>query len=142
MKINPPSALFLAVQKELEHVYEISTNRDRHTIALVTALLLKICADAGVSTIADDPRVIGAVAVLLAAVSDHLKVRVEAKKSGFFSGLLSVRPVFNSTSKAVDRAKNALNDAIHQAWIEAEGRDPRDDDAYHDQFSALTGMAP
>ena len=65
------------------------------------------------------------------------------KKTGpLFSGLLSIRPAFNSTSEAVDKAKNALNTAIHEAWIEAEGRDPRNDDAYHDEFCAITGTAP
>jgi hypothetical protein len=71
-----------------------------------------------------------------------LKVRVDAEKTGFFSGLLFVRPVFNHTSEAVDKATYALNNAIHEAWIEAKGRDPRNDDAYHDEFCAITGMAP
>jgi hypothetical protein len=142
MKINPPSASFLAVQDALQRVYEISSNRDRRTIAFVTAVLTKACGDASVTTIADNPRVVAAVAALLAAVTDHLKVRVDAEKTGFLSGLLFTRPAFNRTSEVVDRAKNALNDAMHQAWIEAEGRDPRNDDAYHDEFCALTGMAP
>jgi hypothetical protein len=56
--------------------------------------------------------------------------------------LLFIRPVFNRTREAVDKAKNALNDAIHEAWIEAGGRDPRNDDDYHNEFCAITGMDP
>lgn len=142
MNINPPSASFLAVQKELEHVYEISSDRERHNIAFVMALLTKACGDASVTTIADNPHVVAAVAALLAAVSEHLKVRVDGEKVGYLLGLLLTRPAFNRTSEAADKAKNALNDATHEAWIKAVGRDPRNDDAYHVEFCALTGMAP
>ena len=143
MNINPPSASFLAVQKELQHVYEISFyKRDRRTLTIARALLFKLYNDANISTIADNPRVVAAVAVLLTAVTDHLKVRVDAAKAGLFSGLLFVRPVFNHTSEGVDKAIKALNNAIHEAWIEAEGRDPRDDDDYCDEFCAITGMPP
>jgi hypothetical protein len=130
------------VQDALQHVYKISSNRDRPSIALATAVLIKACADASVSTIADNPRVVAAVAAFLAAATDHLKVRVEAEKNDLFSGLLFIRPVFNRTREAVDKAKKALNDAIHEAWIEAEGRDPRNDNNYHNEFCAITGMDP
>ena len=140
MKINPPSASFFAVQKELEHVYEISSDRERHNIAFVMALLTKACGDASVTTIADNPSVVAAVAALLAAVTEHLKVRVDGEKVGFLLGLLLTRPAFNRTSEAVDKAKNALNDAMHEAWIKAVGRDPRNDDAYHVEFCALTSL--
>ena len=94
MKINPPSASFLAVQDALQRVYKTSSNRDRRTIAFVMAILTKACGDASVTTIADNLHVVAAVAALLAAVTDHLKVRVDAEKAGLFSGLLFVRPVF------------------------------------------------
>jgi len=141
MKINPPNASYIAVQDALQQVFEKSSNRDRRTLALASALLMKLCYDARVSPIADDPRVIAAVDALLEAVMRHLEVRIEAEKAGFLSSLFSIRPAFNRTSEAVDSAKNTLNATIQAAWIEAEGRDPRDDDSYHDQFCALTGMA-
>ncbi len=136
MKINPPSVSFLALQDALQCFYETSSNRD---IAFAMALLTKACGDASVTTIADNPRVVAAVAALLAAVTDHLKVRVDAEKAGFL-GLLFVRPAYNHTKQAADKAKNALNTAMHEAWIEAECRDPRNDVAYHDEFCAITGV--
>jgi hypothetical protein len=50
MNINPPTASFTAVRDALQHVYKISSNRDRPSIALATAVLIKACADASVST--------------------------------------------------------------------------------------------
>jgi hypothetical protein len=96
----------------------------------------RLCYDAHASPIADNPLVLASLHSYLDAVNCHLGVRVDAEKAGVLEGFFKVRPVFNRTSEAVDHARFALITAIRAAWIEAAGRDPRDDDSYHHQFDS------
>jgi len=135
MRIKPPTPYYLRTQKAiLDLIKQSADKRDRRTLAVASAMLAKLCYDAHASPIADNPHVLANLRSLLDAVNCHLGVRVDAQKAGFLEGFFKIRPVFNRTSEAIDHARFSLITAIRAAWIEAAGRDPRDDDSYHDQF--------
>ena len=87
-----------------------------------------ICAEASDPHVVDDPRVVAAWAALVNSVVVHLSYRAAAytaeTKEGFFRMLARKRAIHRADRTACE-ALIALNAAIHDAWIAAEGSDPR-----------------
>lgn len=103
-------------------------NSENAVVQQGLSVVRTICAEASDRHVVDDPRVVVAWAALVNAVIVHLSYRAAAyaaeTKEGFFRMLARERAIHRADRTACD-AFIALNAAIHDAWVAAEGSDPR-----------------
>lgn len=111
---------------------------DNEAVGRMSVAFERLCADASNPRIVDNPRLVAACIALIDAMTDVLFARAAAHRAGFFRMFSAHRAVY-VTGQAAGKAYGALNEAIRDAWVAAEGFDPRDPAAFQRAMLSAAG---
>ncbi len=137
IRLDAYTDAFLRADNVIDHRVICHSAVKRVLFAIQTA-----CADASDPRIVDNPRVAAACTTILDIMTEMLVARsaaYAAEKVGFFR-TLSAHRVVHRTDKAACEALGALNAAIHDAWIAAEGCDSRNHSFIKEFDSVVLGI--